>query len=149
MGTEKLSKLPYIIIPTTKGKIKMLLDSGANVNVISKKWAYSSGQKIQTIVDKTVNGVTGTQKISEKIDLDLFHPFISNKFEFLILDFHPFFDGIIGTEIIFGNKFNLFSTWKTFQLLTDNKKICLYTITILHSLCYPKNINDQSAKIRI
>lgn len=52
--SPKVSPLPYIIVPTTKGTIKFLIDCGANVNLISSKWANNSGKTIHNITTETV-----------------------------------------------------------------------------------------------
>lgn len=49
-----ISPLPYIKIPTTRGEMKFLIDCGANVNLISKKWAYHSGKPVYKIPDAPV-----------------------------------------------------------------------------------------------
>ena len=119
----KPGSLPYIEVPTTRGTVKLLVDCGANVNIISKKWAYSANKKIISIPNKSLKGVTGNGVINEKILLNPFFPIIQTKFEFLILDFHPFFDGIIGTEIIFDDEFNLSSRKSVIQIQSNKGKI--------------------------
>lgn len=108
----KIRSLPYIEIPTSKGPIKMLIDCGANVNVISKKWALSSGIPIENIHALNIRGVTGSEKVKQGIKLNLFQPLLSENFKFLVFDFHPFFDGILGTVILFENRFNLITAEK-------------------------------------
>lgn len=119
----KIRSLPYIEIPTSKGSIKMLIDCGANVNVISKKWALSSGIPIETIRALNIRGVTGSEKVKQGIKLNLFQPLLSENFMFLVFDFHPFFDGILGTEILFENKFNLITAEKILQVKCDSGKL--------------------------
>lgn len=120
---ENLSKLPFIKVPTCKGDLKLLLDTGANINIISKKWAFSSGKKIHKIPNRSVRGVTGSNTISAKVNLNPFYPLIDKHFEFLVFDFHPYFDGIIGTEILFGDRFNLISNSNLLCVITDELKI--------------------------
>lgn len=115
--------LPYIIIPTSKGNLKFLVDCGANVNLISRKWAYLANQPIQKIPPKTVHGVTGKGIIDEKVSLDIFRPMRREKYDFLVFDFHTQFDGLIGTGIIFNKKFNLISAENTLQVKGINSKI--------------------------
>lgn len=88
----KVSPLPYITVPTTKGNIKFLIDCGANVKLISSKWANNSGKTIHNITTETVQDVTGKDEISKIIKSDIFQPILQESFEFLIYDFHPFFD---------------------------------------------------------
>lgn len=115
--------LPYIIIPTNKGNLKFLVDCGANVNLISKKWANSANQPLEKIKPKTVHGVTGKSTINEKISLDIFQPMRGEKYEFFVFDFHTFFDGLIGTGIIFNKAFNLVSAENALQIKGTGSKI--------------------------
>lgn len=115
--------LPYIKIPTSKGTIKLLVDCGANINVISKKWALSSGKQIFKIPKQIIKGVTGNNYISEVVRLSFFAPYVDTDFEFSIFDFHPFFDGIIGTGIIFNKKINLNSRQAILQAFGQNKTL--------------------------
>lgn len=119
----KISPLPYIKVPTTKGDIKLLIDCGANINLISKKWAYNSGKPILKIPDESVKGVTGKSVISEMVQLSLFEPIRNDPSEFLVFDFHTFFDGLIGTEFIFGKNFNLISKSSTFQVFGQKETL--------------------------
>lgn len=119
----KISPLPYIRVPTTKGEMKILIDCGANVNLISRKWACQSGKHIFKIPNEPVKGVTGKSVISEMVHLSLFKPVINEPAEFLIFDFHTFFDGLIGTELIFGEKFNLISNASIFQVYGDRNTL--------------------------
>ena len=119
----KLNKLPYIKVPTSKGEIKLLLDTGANINIISKKWALSSGKRIYQTPQRTVRGVTGSNTINAKVNLNPFYPLTDKQFEFLVFDFHPYFDGIIGTEILFGERFNLISNSNLLCVITDGLQI--------------------------
>lgn len=120
--TPNLKSLPYIEIPTTKGPIKMLVDSGANVNVISERWAFSSGIQIETIKEQNLRGVTGNQIVNKCIKLNLFRPLLNKSNTFLIMNFHPFFDGILGTEILFGTEFNFTSAERSFEVQCDSGK---------------------------
>lgn len=115
-----ISPLPYIKIPTTRGEMKFLIDCGANVNLISKKWAYHSGKPVFKIPDAPVKGVTGKGFISEMMHLSLFEPVRKEPSEFLVFDFHTFFDGLIGTEFIFGENYNLISSLSTFQVFGND-----------------------------
>lgn len=108
------------MVPTTNGNIKLLIDSGANINIISKKWAHSSSNKILKIPQQPVKGVTGNNVISEITSLKIFSPVIKDAFEFSIFDFHTFFDGIIGTGIIFNKHFNLNSNKKILQVFGED-----------------------------
>ena len=121
MGSEmvrlkKIAPLPYIKIPTNKGELKMLIDCGANMNIITKKWATSSGKQIYQIPKQPIKGVTGKNCISEVVYLTPFSPFIPENFEISIFDFHPFFDGILGTGIIFDERVNFNSSRNTLRI---------------------------------
>lgn len=128
---KTVAPLPYIKVPTTKGDIKLLVDCGANINIISRKWACNSGTKIFKIPEQSVKGVTGNNVISEVTHLPVFSPVIEDTFEFSIFDFHTFFDGIIGTGIIFNENFNLISNQEVLQVFgkdhTLNIPIQFYT----------------------
>lgn len=122
-SVARISALPFIKIPTTRGEIKLLVDSGANVNLISKKWAYQSGKPIIQISPESVKGVTGTGSISEAVNLSLFSPIMNDPSKFLIFDFHVFFDGLIGTDFIFGQRFNLNSQSEILQVFGEEKTL--------------------------
>lgn len=140
--------LPYIEVPTSKGIIKMLIDCGANVNVISKKWAISSGMPINTIREQNIKGVTGTEKIKECVSLKIFHPLLKKSYNFLVLDFHPFFDGIIGTEILFGDKFNLISAEKVLEIKCDSGNIQNIPLKFYKPVPRPRQTINMLEKIR-
>ena len=52
-----------------------------------------------------------------------FYPLINKFYEFVVFDFHTFFDGIVGTEIIFRTKFNLISGERILQIRCDSGHI--------------------------
>lgn len=115
------SPLPYIIVPTSKGEMKLLVDCGANLSLISKKWAYNSGKPIHKIPVESIRGVTGKSTVTESINLSLFSPIRNKPETFLIFDFHTFFDGLIGTNILLGEHYNLISKSRTFQVFGDHE----------------------------
>lgn len=155
LAEPEIKALPYIEVPTSKGTIKMLIDCGANVNVISKKWAFCSGTPIHSIREQNVKGVTGSEKIREGIKLRIFQPLVQKDFNFLVFDFHPFFDGIIGTEIIFGKRFNLISAQKTLEIKCDSGHLKIIPLKFYNPTPSPrKSIHNTEAinileKIRI
>lgn len=130
--------------------MKLLIDCGANINIISKKWALTSGQQIFKIPRQTVKGVTGNNAISEVTYLPIFSPIVNHAFEFSIFDFHTFFDGIIGTGIIFNKYFNFVSNQGILQVFgmekTLNIPIHFYTPTPA-----PRKVNSiiVSEKLRL
>lgn len=69
---KNIPPLQFLKIPTTKGDIKLLIDCGANVNIISKKWALNSLQQIYNIPQQSVKGVSGQNVISEVTHLAIF-----------------------------------------------------------------------------
>lgn len=117
---KPVAPLPYIKVPTSQGEMKFLIDCGANINIISKKWAHNSGNRIFKIPQQPVKGVTGNNVISEITHLQIFTPVIKDAFEFSIFDFHTFFDGIIGTGIIFNKNFNLVSNQEILQVFGED-----------------------------
>lgn len=148
VGPE-IKALPYIEVPTSKGVIKMLIDCGANVNVISKKWAFSSGTTIYPIREQNVRGVTGSEKIENCVKLNIFQPLVQRNFKFLVLDFHPFFDGIIGTEILFGKRFNLITAQKALEVKCDSGKLKIIPLKFYNPTPAPRGSINKAETINI
>lgn len=75
--------------------MKILIDSGANKNII----APGILEKSNVISDTQIKNVCGTSKVTEKGKIDLF----SGTFKpltFYVMKFHKFFDGLIGSETL-------------------------------------------------
>ena len=89
--------IPYVEIETNKGILKLLIDSGSNRNYLSRK--HVNLHNCRRTVPTTVRNVRGSHLIDRFVEFNPF-PQIPNipKQTFLIFDFHPFFDGLIGYE---------------------------------------------------
>lgn len=145
----EIQTLPYIEVPTSKGVIKMLIDCGANVNVLSRKWAISSGIPIDNIRQQYVKGVTGSEKIKESVRLKIFQPLLKRSYSFLVFDFHPFFDGIIGTEILFGDRFNLISAKKALEVRCDSGNLKIIPLKFYKPIARARQTINKSETINI
>lgn len=88
--------LPYIKIRTPKKQIfKILIDTGANKNLL-RPGILKNTSKIESTQSKNVRG---TFKISTKGKIKLLGPDFP-ELTFYELDFHPSFDGLIGSETL-------------------------------------------------
>ena len=117
MSTQISSlSLPYIEIDTTKGKLKLLIDSGSNVNLISKRWGYSAPYSIDSNNSEPKYGVTGKITLQESLKIPLFRPHFDKHIEFFIFGFHPYFDGILGTDVILDGRCKLDFAGQTMTL---------------------------------
>ena len=86
--------IPYIAIQTSKGKMKCLIDTGANKNYISPDHVNIGNCKTETGI--SVTNINGTHTIDKSASFDRFG--INKKLKFYIFKFHKFFDGLIGYE---------------------------------------------------
>lgn len=107
MGSGVVNKplppfLPYINLKTSVGSFPFLIDTGANINIISSKLANSyKNNKPYPFKVKTLAGIGGIASPEYAININFFEPKIDHSFRFVVHDFHPFFHGIIGTEILY------------------------------------------------
>lgn len=110
--------LPYIIVcdPNSKINLKLLIDTGANKNIIEPGILQDPLQ----IKHMTVKNVNGTNQISRKGKLDIFTG-TSKPLMFYELKFHDFFNGILGSETLANLKAKIDYKNETLQL--SNKKI--------------------------
>lgn len=79
--------------PKTKKQLKILIDTGANKNIISPNIIES----VKTVPNTQISNVCGVNNVTSKGELDLF----GNTFkplQFYVMKFHYFFDGILGSE---------------------------------------------------
>lgn len=89
--------IPYVELKTSKGSLKLLVDTGSNKSYLNPSLAKSfrTGKLSQV---QTVNGI---HKVDKYIK---FNPFPKSKFsfpsEFHLFKFHDFFDGLIGYEFL-------------------------------------------------
>lgn len=88
--------VPYLIIHTTKGNLKFLVDTGANKNYISPNHVNEENCKPETGIH--VSNIRGKHKIEKSASFDVFQ--IKKKVKFYIFQFHDFFDGLIGYETL-------------------------------------------------
>lgn len=115
------SFLPYINLPTNQGEFPFLIDTGANINIISTKLATSyKGNQCYNVAAKNVNSVSGKFNVSTAIDIQFFAPKSKKSFQFLVHDFHPFFAGIIGTNILENLQFNISFKTGLMEATADN-----------------------------
>lgn len=100
-------------IKTSKGVLKFLIDSGSNRNYLSRK--HVNFERCRITNPTTVRNVSGTHTVNRFVEFNPF-PEIPNTFAqiFLIFDFHPFFDGLIGYETI--------KNWKT-DIITSQDEL--------------------------
>jgi hypothetical protein len=95
-----LNCTPYVELQTSKGPLKFLIDSGANKNYI-KPCHVKNVRNCHSDKTATVHNVNGQFLVDR---YTIFNPFPESKTalktEFFILDFHKFFDGLLGWEYL-------------------------------------------------
>lgn len=97
----RVVSMPYIQLKTTIGNFPFLIDIGANINIISPKLAYSfKHSKPYHLNAKNISSANGNFNTTSAIDINFFSPKIDHTAQFIIHDFHNFFEGIIGTSIL-------------------------------------------------
>lgn len=93
--------MPYIWLKTTIGKFPFLVDTGANINIISPRLAYSfKYSKPYNLNARNISCANGTFTTSSAIDINFFSPKIDHTAQFILHKFHNFFEGIIGTNML-------------------------------------------------
>lgn len=92
---DSLNFLPYLECynSKTRKKIKLLIDSGANKNIIKPK-IIPQPTRINT---QKIKNILGTQEVNLVGSINLLGHDISPQ-TYYILDFHKFFDGLLGSE---------------------------------------------------
>lgn len=120
-----MNYLPYLKLlhPRTKKPLKILIDTGANKNII----APDVIECVQKVSDTPIKNICGSHTINEKGKIDLFNG-ISKPLSFYILKFHYFFDGLIGSETL--AKLNA-------QIKYENETIKLMDKQFSYSKFYP------------
>lgn len=103
-------------IPEIKNGLKLLIDTGANKNII-QPGVLSNTVRVKHM---TVKNLNGTNHISRKGKLDIFNGTAKPPM-FYELKFHNFFDGILGSETLAKLKANIDYNKEILQL--SNKKI--------------------------
>ena len=93
--------LPFINLKTTIGNFPFLIDTGANINLIDPKlaWSYNISRPYNFSANQ-ISSANGNFDATSAIDINFFYPKINFKTQFLLHKFHPFFRGIIGTGIL-------------------------------------------------
>lgn len=93
--------LPYINLKTTIGEFPFLIDTGANISLIAPNLAYSyKVSQPYPFSMSSISSANGSFKASSAIDINFFHPKIDHQARFVLHEFHTFFYGIIGTDIL-------------------------------------------------
>lgn len=110
------------------GNFPFLVDTGANINLINPKLAYSCKMaKPYNLVARNIASANGNFNATSAIDLNFFHPKIDHKATFILHKFHDFFFGIIGTGIL--NALNAIINFST-NTLTLRKSEQTLSITL-------------------
>ena len=93
--------LPYISLKTSIGSFPFLIDTGANINLIDPKLAYSyKNAKPYNFTANNISSANGKFDATSAININFFYPKIDHVAQFILHKFHPFFYGIIGTNIL-------------------------------------------------
>lgn len=110
---EQHNFIPYIEIDTIFGKLKMLIDTGANKNYLSPRVV----QNKSIIIHETpsiVKNVSGVHKINQSVQ---FAPLNGKPpMKFFLFEFHTFFDGLIGYESLCQLQANIITSSNMLQL---------------------------------
>lgn len=119
--------LPYILIEdkSNRKKIRLLIDTGANKNIIRDGILPT----IENTNTTTIKNILGTHIISKKGKINLLGPNIPAQ-TYFVLKFHEFFDGIIGSE--FMSKTNTLIDYKT-------NTICINGVKTSFKKYFPSN----------
>ena len=115
--------LPYFIISTKKGNFKFLIDCGSNSHMLSPDCAKKSSFTPYQVPPEKIKGINGLSTINEMIDIPLFAPAFQDSLTFVIMEFHPYFDGLIGTHFLLNPRIKLLLHEKRMEILHENKKI--------------------------
>lgn len=92
------SFVPYIIVESINGPLNILIDTGANKSFISPRHA-NLGTVYKTSKPTSVKNVRGNFHIENCVKLNPFYGMYGSiDLEFLLFDFHDYFDGLIGYE---------------------------------------------------
>lgn len=103
-------------IPNSKQQLKLLIDTGANKNIIDPGIL----QNTYKVKKMTIKNINGTNQISQKGKLDIF-PGTSKPLTFYELNFDDFFNGILGSESLANLRAKI--DYEKEMLLLSNKKI--------------------------
>lgn len=126
MGPEldgRLGPLPYFIIPTKHGDMRFLIDCASNTHILSTRWTNRVRKDLLRVVrPETITGVTGSSTIDQTLDIPLFSPMYKKPLTFHLLDFHSFFDGLVGTEFLLNPKVRLLLHEAKLRIMTERDK---------------------------
>lgn len=90
--------IPYIVLNSSKGELKFLIDTGANKNYISTR--HVNINNCRKTVPARVRNISGVHSIDKFVEFNPFPQLQPNRLTFYVFDFHPFFDGLIGYEAL-------------------------------------------------
>lgn len=94
-----LNCVPFIILKTTKGNLKFLIDTGSNKNYINPE--HVNIENCKSTIPSHVRNIKGTFTISKTAQLNPFPDSkITEKVPFFVFKFHDFFDGLIGYQTL-------------------------------------------------
>lgn len=119
---KSIGSLPYFSIPTPHGMLNILVDSGSNSNMISPIWAERSIYLPYDTHPEPLKGIGGSCFVSKMIDIPLFAPALKDELQFIIKDFHPFFQGIIGTHVLLHPRVKLSLHEKRMEITGEDGK---------------------------
>lgn len=112
--------IPYVEVDITKGPLKFLIDTGANKNYISPKHVNQA----KFTDPLTVHNINGVHTINQSVHFNPFYKIPNTqKLQFYVFDFHPFFDGLIGYEALQNLKANIITSTNEIQLPSGNIKM--------------------------
>lgn len=90
-----MNLIPYLRVPTTKGYLNFLVDTGANKSYIRPEHVTKSKTTKRPAVVTNKNGKFAIDRI---VHINLFPESDSKKLPYYVFKFHHFFDGLIGYE---------------------------------------------------
>lgn len=99
---EEQHILPYIILGNPP--CKLLIDTGASCSLLDPKFIDKNCDLNACVIENRetiITSATGERRISQVIHLPLFQNYNSDEvLAFKILDYHKYFDGILGMDIL-------------------------------------------------
>lgn len=121
--------IPYLRIPTTKGYLNFLVDTGANKSYINPEHINSAKTLKRPAV---ITNKNGKFIIDQIVHVNLFTEVLEKKLPYYVFKFHNFFDGLIGYENLAAMR-AVIDTSKTYITINNRK----YTV----SKYFPTSIN--------
>lgn len=111
---------------------------------MTKKWALTSSFPINQKCREPLHGIGGEVCLQETVDIPIFYPYHPSPIAFYPLDFHPYFDGLIGTKILLNEQFDL--DLKNRKLLINH--VHTFPIKFYHPTARPRMVNHLESSIR-